>query len=189
MKENVFIDGSSIYLRALEREDLNNVLGWVNNPEVTYYMVTGQKPSTLDDIEKEYEATTGDGKNIVFAIIDKKTNNHIGNIGLYSIRPVSCAAELRIIIGDKSVWGKGVGAEACILIVRYAFDRLNLNKVFLGVNKDNPGGVKCYENAGFVEEGVLRDEIYRNGRFYDAVRMSILREEFEKNPVYKGIKE
>ncbi|MBD3296632.1 MAG: GNAT family N-acetyltransferase [Candidatus Omnitrophica bacterium] len=185
MADNVFIDGNKIYLRALEKSDLKNVLKWVNDPDVTYYMVTGQKPSTLQDLEKDYEATAGSGRDIVFAMIDKQTNRHIGNIGLYNIRPVSCITELRIIIGEKNVWGKGVGAEACMLIVKYAFDRLNLNKVFLGVNKDNNGGVKCYVNAGFVEEGVLRDEIYRNGRFYDALRMSILKKEYENNPIYR----
>lgn len=185
MTENFFITGDKVLLRALEKDDMKNVLKWVNNGKVTYFMVTGQKPSTIYDLEKEYDGLAGDGKNIMFAMIDKETGKHIGNIGLYNIRPVSLAAELRIIIGERNMWGKGVGTEACSLIVKYAFDRLNLHKVFLGVNKDNTGGLKCYENVGFVQEGILRDEIYRNSRFYDAVRMSILREEYEKNPRYK----
>ena len=63
-------------------------------------------------------------------------------------------------------------------MIDYGFDKLNLNKIWLGVNSENKAAVKSYKAAGFVEEGVLRQEIYRNGRYYDATRMSILREEF-----------
>jgi RimJ/RimL family protein N-acetyltransferase len=117
-------------------------------------------------------------KDIVFAIVDKKTNEHIGNAGLYTINWLYRSAEYRIIIGEKKYWNKGYGAEAAGLIIDYGFNKLNLNKVWLGVNTENKGAVRSYIKSGFKEEGILRDEIYRNGRYYDAVRMSILRREF-----------
>ncbi|MDD5643841.1 MAG: GNAT family protein [bacterium] len=176
-----YLTGKKIYFRSYEPEDVkDNVFNWVNDPEVTYFMLTGQKPMTVEALLKEYETLISDPRNVIFAVADKKTGKMIGTIGLYNVRPVTCAAELRIIIGEKKVWGKGYGTEACLMLLDYAFNRLNLHKVFLGVNSDNKSAVKCYKKAGFIEEGILRDEIYRNGKFYDALRMSILRAEYEK---------
>ncbi|MEK6858024.1 MAG: GNAT family protein, partial [Nanoarchaeota archaeon] len=70
--------------------------------------------------------------------------------------------------------------EVTKLLVQYAFDKLNLNKVYLGVNVENIGAVKSYEKTGFVHEGRLREEVYRNGRYYDVHKMSILRSEWLK---------
>jgi ribosomal-protein-alanine N-acetyltransferase len=174
-----FIVGEKIYLRGLEKKDLaDNLFNWSNDSEVTYYMYTGLKPSNLDMLEKEYDQLVHSDKDVVMAIVDKKTDAHIGNAGLYSINWLYRSAEFRIIIGEKKFWGKGYGTEATKLVIDYGFDKLNLNKLWLGVNADNAAAVKSYRNAGFVEEGVLRQEIYRNSKYYDAVRMSILREEF-----------
>jgi len=174
-----FIVGKKMYLRGLERKDLTgNYFQWANDPDVTYYMFMGVKPNSIEQMEEEYNRLVSSNNDVVFAIIDKKTHKHIGNAGLYAINWVSRSAEFRIIIGEKEFWGKGYGAESTKLLVRYAFEKLNLNKVWLGVNAENLRAVKSYENAGFVKEGILRQEIHRNSKYYDAIRMSILRSEY-----------
>lgn len=177
-----FIIGKKVYLRGIEREDLTgNYFQWANDSEVTYYMFMGAKPNTLENLEEEYEQLRKSNTDIVFAICNKKTDEHIGNTGLHRIEWISRSVEYRIIIGEKKFWGKGNGVEIAKLILQYAFDKLNMNKVWLGVNSENLSAVKSYKNAGFVEEGVLRQEIYRNGKYYDAIRMSVLREEYYAN--------
>ncbi len=174
-----FIVGKKLYLRGLERADLSkNMFQWANDPEVTHFMFMGLKPNTMEALEAEYDTLIKSEKDIVFAIVDKKTGQHIGNAGLYVINWVSRSAEYRIIIGEKKFWGKGYGQEAASLILRYGFDKLNLNRIWLGVNASNKAGAACYRKAGFRDEGVLRQEIYRNGQYYDAIRMSVLRKEF-----------
>jgi RimJ/RimL family protein N-acetyltransferase len=174
-----FIVGKKLYLRGLERADLaKNMFQWANDAEVTHYMFMGAKPNTMEALEGEFEALIKSEKDVVFAIVDKKTDTHIGNAGLYAINWISRSAEYRIIIGEKNFWSKGYGQETANLILRYGFDKLNLNKVWLGVNASNKAGAACYKGSGFREEGVLRQEIYRNGRYYDAIRMSVLRKEF-----------
>lgn len=174
-----FVVGKKLYLRGLEKKDLTgNYFQWANNPEVTYYMFMGVKPNSIEQMEEEYNQLIKSNNDVVFAIIDKKTDTHIGNVGLYAINWISRSAEFRIIIGEKEFLGKGYGTEAAELILQYAFEKLNLNKVWLGVNAENLPAVKSYENAGFVREGTLRQEIYRNSKYYDAIRMSILREEY-----------
>lgn len=177
-----FIIGKKLYLRGLERKDLEgNYFQWANDPEVTYYMFMGAYPNTIEALQEEYDKLIKSKNDVVFAIIDKKTDTHIGNVGLYTINWISRSGELRIIIGEKKYWGKGYGTEATKLVLEYAFDKLNLNKVWLGVNVEHVAAVRCYENAGFVKEGILREEIYRNGKYYDAVRMSVLRKEYLAN--------
>lgn len=174
-----FIIGKKIYLRGIEKEDLKgNYFQWANDSEVTYFMEMGDKPNSLEILEEEYDRSIRSNNEIAFLIIKKETNNIIGSTGLYSINRICRKAEFRIIIGEKKYWSKGYGTEVTELIIEYAFDKLNLNKIWLGGNAKNEGAIKSYKNAGFIEEGVLREEIYRNGTYYDAVRMSILRDEY-----------
>jgi len=174
-----FIEGKKIYLRGLEKNDLvGNMFQWANDPEVTYYMFMGAMPNSMELLEEEYEQLTKSRNDVVFAVVEKDTDLHIGNVGLYVINWISRAAEFRIIIGEKEYWNKGYGTEATKLTVQYGFEKLNLNKVWLGVNAEYKGAIKAYENAGFVHEGILRQEIYRNGKYYDAARMSILGDEY-----------
>jgi len=176
--QNPFILGESIYLRGLERADLKNMLRWANDAEVTHYMFMGALPGNIESLEKEYEQLVNSRNDIAMAVIDKKTDTHLGNVGLYAINWITRAAEFRIIIGEKDFWSKGFGTEATKLCITYGFDKLNLNRIWLGTNAEHKAAVRCYEKAGFKPEGVLRQEMYRHGTYSDAVRMSILREEY-----------
>ena len=177
---NPFIVGKKLYLRGLERSDLaKNMFQWANDPEVTHYMFMGSRPNSLELLEQDYDSMIRSQNDIVLAIIDKKTNTHIGNAGLHTINWISRSAEYRIIIGEKKFWNKGYAQETAKLLIQYGFQKLNLNKIWLGVNAENKAGVTSYEKSGFKREGVLRQEIYRNGKYYDAIRMSILRKEFD----------
>lgn len=170
-----------VYLRGIRKEDFTEGLFfWANDQDVTHFMVTGLKPSIKEHMEKLFTDTINNDKELVFTIVDKQSDKAVGFVGLYQINPQVRSAEFRIIIGDRSFWGKGIGTECTKFIIKYAFESLNLNKVWLGVNDENIGAIKSYQKSGFVNEGRLRQEIYRNNRYYDAVRMSILKEEWEK---------
>ena len=61
----------------------------------------------------------------------------------------------------------------------YAFETLNLNRVWLHVYEYNERGIRAYEKVGFKREGVLRQDRYHAGRYWDTITMAILREEWE----------
>jgi diamine N-acetyltransferase len=92
------------------------------------------------------------------------------------------AAEFGIVIGDKSYWNQGYGTEAVRLLVRFGFHTLNLNRIFLRVYETNPRAIRAYEKAGFTSEGRERQAEFRNGKYIDVLRMSILRAEFTPSP-------
>jgi RimJ/RimL family protein N-acetyltransferase len=83
-----------------------------------------------------------------------------------------------ITIGAKDEWGKGYGTETTVLMVRYAFETLNLNRVWLHVFEYNQRGLRTYDKIGFKREGVLRQDHYQNGRYWDTITI-ILRQEWE----------
>ncbi len=161
-------------LLGIDREDfISRMMEWSNDDQATHYMVTGLYPGNREQIGKTYDDLIK-GDNVVFSIISKQSGKTIGFAGLYDIRWQPRFAEFRIIIGDRKFHGKGIGTRAAQFIVSYAFRSLNLNKVWLGVNAENKSAVKSYQKAGFKQEGVLRQEVWRNNRYYDAIRMSVL---------------
>lgn len=181
MSEPRFLEGEKVWLRGLAREDLRGpMLRWSDDREVTKYMFRGWRPSNIALLEAEYDRALAGGKDIEFAVMCKKSGVHVGVAGLHEIDwLLTRQAEFRVMIGEKGVWGMGYGQEVAKLLVTYAFDRLNLHRVYLGVNGSDARAVACYEKAGFVREGVLRESVYRNGVYYDAVRMAILRREWK----------
>jgi len=66
------------------------------------------------------------------------------------------------------------------VVLDFAFERLNLHKVYLTVDADNPSAIRSYNKAGFKKDGVLRDEVYKNGQYVDRILMSILKHEYLK---------
>jgi RimJ/RimL family protein N-acetyltransferase len=178
--KDAFISGTKINLRGITPDDLPDMVRWINDSEVTHFLFMGDRPAQLQLLREQWEKDMRNPNEVSFAVTDKKTGGMIGWCGLYVINWISRTAEYRVFIGEKSHWNKGLGTEIARLLIRYGFEKLNLNKVWLGVNAEHLGGFKSYEKAGFVKEGVLRQEIFRNNRYYDAVRMSILRKEYEK---------
>ena len=179
---NEFVSGSRVYLRPLERDDLNaTYLGWLNDPEVTRYLETGVFPSTIQDLENFYSRVTSSSGDVILAVIDRKTNKHIGNVKLGPINWVDRRALFGILIGEKKFWGKGLGEEATRLTVEYGFERLNLNRIGLAVFEEHKGAVRCYEKVGFKVEGRFREEMFREGKYKDRLWMGLLRSVYDSS--------
>ena len=173
-----FIDGWRIYLRPLRREDLNKeYLGWLNDPEVNRYLESGIFPCAWDELERFYEQSTGPSQ-VALAIVDKKTEQHIGNVKLGPINWVHRRATIGILVGNKDFWGKGIGTEATRLMVEYGFFRLNLARIELGVCAKHKAAIRVYEKAGFQIEGQRRSSSFRDGQYEDGLWMGLLREEY-----------
>jgi RimJ/RimL family protein N-acetyltransferase len=178
--KKAFMRGSIVYLRPLERTDLTETyLGWLNDAEVTRYMETGTFPATMHDLEKFYQGVAGSTTQVIFAVADRKSHRHIGNAKLGPINWVHRHAMFGIMIGDKKFWGQGIGQEATRLMVEYAFRRLNLNRVTLGVFAEHESAVRCYENVGFRVEGRFRQDLFRDGEYKDRLWMGLLRSEYK----------
>ena len=98
----------------------------------------------------------------------------MGSVFLRDIDYQNKKAEYGIFIGEDTARGKGIGTEAAKSIVQYGFAELKLHKIFLRVLADNKGAIKSYENAGFVQEAYLKDEVLLNGEYRDIVLMAVI---------------
>ena len=85
-------------------------------------------------------------------------------------------AEYGIFIGEEEALSKGYGSEAAELMIRYAFEELQLHKLYLRVLAGNERAKKSYEHAGFVQEGYFRDDVLLPGGYQDVIFMGILNE-------------
>ncbi len=174
-----FYTGKRVCLRGIEREDYTErMYRWANDPDFNRYLSYGSRPQTARTMEKLFDDLVNK-ENTIFAIDDKRTRKTIGLVGLHQINWPARSAEYTIHLGEKRFWGKGAAAEATDRILYYAFHTLNLHKVWLGVNEANRRAVAFYKKKGFVTEGKLRDEIFRENSYFDSIRMSMLKNEYE----------
>jgi len=170
-----FIAGDKLYLRGLEKSDLEgDYFAWLDDREVTKFMDSGVFPNATEKMEDFYRSTVLSRDNAIFAIVDKETDKHIGNIKLGPINWISRLAPLGIMIGNKEFWGQGYGAEAIRLVVDYAFNRLNLHKVTAGVVAINHGSAQAFQNAGFEIEGKAKSQFFYDGEYYDSLYLGIV---------------
>ena len=175
-----FLIGEKIYLRGLERSDLEGAyFQWLNDYDITKHLESGIFPNSMEAMEKYFDSIKQSPDNIFLAIIERETDRHIGNIKIGNINWVRRVADIGWLIGEKDAWGKGYGTEALKLVVDYCFRRLNLHKVFAGIAAPNLASKKMCEKVGFSLEATLRKEAYVNGEYCDVMYFGLLREEYK----------
>lgn len=173
------INGKKCYAKRMQKIDCENIVNWINDPQINYYLFYGWRPISFEEFWKEVELNK---KTFNFSIFDKKTHKHIGWGGIHDViwSPIS-HGEIRLFIGDTSFWGKGNATEMEKMMMIYSFDVLNIDRLTTGVNEKNKNVVKLVKSCKYVKEGILRNAIFRNNLYYDAHLYSISRNEFEKH--------
>jgi len=172
--------GDGIRLRAAERSDIPNFVRWLNDPDV-YHNLQLRSPLSLADEERWFEGMLTRPPREQVLVIEIETPQGwrpVGNTSLMAFDLVSANAEVGIFIGEKDLWGRGIAQNALRLVLNYAFNDLNLERVGLRVYAPNHHAIRCYEAVGFVHEGRQRKAMYRKGELVDILLMSVLRSEW-----------
>jgi RimJ/RimL family protein N-acetyltransferase len=170
--------GSKVYLRPLDLADAPTLTTWMNDPEVTRYLII-HRPLMLLAEEAFLRKMSESERDIVLGIVTREPEQFIGVTGLHQLDVRNRHVQFGIVVGEKSAWGQGYGTEATRLMVRYAFDTLNLNRACLHVYEYNERAVRAYQKAGFRTEGRLRQDRFLDGRYWDTFVMAVLREEWQ----------
>ncbi len=173
----IFMPGDRIYFRPVEPGDTKRYQRWINDPG-TWVNMLSYKPVSEEAERQALQQFTSDPYSAAFAVVLREGDLHIGGVGLHHIHPRNRSAQFGIMIGETAYRGQGYGTEATRLMLRYAFETLNLHRVELGVYAINPAGIRAYENCGFVREGVQREHTFIAGRYVDHIMYSILDREY-----------
>lgn len=176
-------DTLQVRLRPLEREDLHWFVEWFADPEVLEFLGL-HNPLSQAREEKWYDKileVPEDEHPFAIEVNEGGVWRVIGNIAFFGMHTTFRSAEIGIVLGDKNTWGKGYGTEAMRQMVDHGFNDLGLHRLHLQVVAENTRGIRSYEKVGFKHEGRQRDDIWKNGRFHDVLRMSILFPEWERS--------
>ena len=176
------IQGKRVVLREVEDSDLEVMTRWRNDPEINKYFFT-HEPTTVER-QRQWIASNRERKDEKLFIIASADNpkRPIGTVGLVHIDHHHRRAEWgRFLIGDASARESGFGSEALYLSLKYAFQDLNLERLYLEVYSWNETARAFYEKFGFTLEGTYRAHVYSDGQFHDVALYGLLRSEFLEN--------
>lgn len=108
-----------------------------------------------------------------WAVVRASDRKYVGEVVLNLLDEPNETMNFRIsLVPDGR--GKGYGTEATQAVVKYGLRTVGLHRISLDVHADNPAGIRAYEKAGFVREGVLRDAVLWDGEWVDEIIMSVL---------------
>ena len=168
---NPFRIGTAFYLRPLESDDLPVLTDWITRPAIRTALDFFYRPCDQSAEELLLERAKSDAHDIALGIITQETDSLIGFIGLNRIDQENNQIQLGLFLGDQKADGERCLAEAVGLMKSYVFATLTMNRVWLYVDATDAQTINLLERQGFSREATLRQDRYRNGRYYDTVVM------------------
>ena len=166
-----------ISIRKFERSDIPKKVEWINNPENNQFLHY-DIPICVEKTEKWFDSHQGEDSR--YDAVIEADGVPVGTIGLLSIDRKNSKAEYYIAMGETAYKGKGVAKEASRLILKYGFEELGLNRIYLFTEVENVAAQKLFERVGFVREGVIRQDIMSHGKYVDRIAYGFLREEWSR---------
>ena len=165
-----------IYLRKLEETDLDQTWNWIYEPEI-YNAIGFQVPISKTEQRRWFDDMEKNRSKIVFAICFKENSEHIGNVSIDLIDFRHRNARISIFLADHDKRGCGFGTRAIKLLITYAFDYLNLHRIYCKANAGEIMVLNFYKKVGFKEEGKLREHEYVVGKYTDKILLGLLKNE------------
>jgi len=173
------IEGERLYLRAIEPEDYILIHKWRIDSVVSKKLGGNNFSISLERDKLWTENKSVDDTKGIYWMIGKLNDNKIiGYCSMINIDLRNLKAELGgIVIGEKDEWGKGYGKEAVKIMLKYFFDNYPINKCFTYCLEENTPSIKIWQSLNFVQDGLLREDVYKDGEFKNLLLFSILRRE------------
>ena len=156
--------GKRVCLCPLGRSHVTNTFEWANNSDLGRTMDRARPVSEFEH-EEWFKRLVTRQDCMYWAIENLEGREHIGNVWLWDIDSGHRRAEVRVVLGRSR--GQGMGSEAIGLVTQHAFRRLNRHKLYADVLSVNPRGVRAFEQAGFVVEGVLKSDRWVDKLYVD----------------------
>ena len=169
----------SVYLRPAERDDVPLFVRWFNDYATSRTLSIRAPISTTSEeqwYERAVENQGKDGYHFVACLLED--DRPIGTVGFFDLDLVNGSAGLGLSIGAAADRGRGHGTDMLKALLAFGFASLRLERIELDCYDFNPDAHRLYQRVGFVDEGVARHRIFREGRYADLYKMSMLADEW-----------
>lgn len=173
------LKSDNLCFRTPVMEDAEALMLLKNNEKAAFLLGGIHHSYSLDDIINWINYHNNNSEEVLLIIEDTATNKIIGHVGLYKIDYIAKKTEFGILIADDDSRGKGYGTKSTKLMIDFAFNELGMHKVTAEVLYENTPSVAMFKKCGFSVDGCLRDDVFKNNRYYDVLTMSILQSEQE----------
>lgn len=174
------LEGDSVVLRRHVPANRAAFRRWYGDPEVARLTRYQDGPMAVDEVDRFFEARAIGSESLAMAIHERATDRLIGTCAFSQMDPDNGSALYHITIGERDAWGRGFGTEATRLMLDHAFTVLGLHRVALAVFEFNERAIRSYASCGFLVEGRAREAIWRDGRWWDELGMSVLDVEWRR---------
>lgn len=172
----VFLRSRRVVLRPVLKEDLPLFIRWINDPDVSQFLNVFFPMMEADEQEWFESLPKRKSTDIVFVIVvDGKA---IGTMGIHNINWKNRTATTGAFIGEKDYWGKGLGSEAKMILLDYAFNTLNLRKICSTVIAFNERSYRYSLKCGYKEEGRLKEHHFKHGTYWDEILLAVFRDDW-----------
>jgi len=169
--------GFDIGLRRLEMSDLDSIMEWINDPDVTKNFAGMSSKITRDQEAAFLEKMADSDTDRLYAVVDRK-GHYLGNAGIHKIYWPARNGRVGIVLGARGARGRGYGQQTLKLLSAQAFLELDLHKLWLVHYSTNARMAHIATKLGFIEEGRLREEYFHAGEYHDMVRYGLLEQDF-----------
>ena len=178
------LTGKKVVLRAFEKDDLKLLHKWENDEEIMRLARSSPDHAiSMVALEAKYDKVLRgeDFAERAYIIEDKATKKSLGwaSISIHQWTRRATTADVGLAIGEKDFWRKGYGTEVTELLLKEAFEQLNLHRVGWWTFADNTASIELAKKMGFKEEGRVRDSVFFDNKYHDSVVLGILKEEYE----------
>ena len=160
----------------MEPEDYKISIKWRKDEEI-WNMLGGTKYFVSEDYEKKWvENTIFESKDLKLAVCLVENDKYIGNVYMTDINMINRSCESHILIGEHDFWGQGYAREALMLAIKYMFEERNMHRIQANILESNVSSLKMHEKCGYKIDGILRDAVYKAGKYQNMYVLSLLNE-------------
>lgn len=170
------LKGEMVTLCAVETDDLQQLLDWRNDPDFRKYFREYRELNMRQQETWFKEKVINDSDTLMFSIRRNCDNELLGCCGFVYINWVHQHADLSLYIGWDNAYidEEGYATESSKLLLKYGFDELSLNKIWTEIYEFDNKKQNLYDQLGFQEDGVLRQNYWYQGRWWDSRILSLL---------------
>lgn len=172
------IYGKRILLRAMEPDDMEMYREMANDPEIEWMVGGWSFPISTTEQMRWYERVVVDKSNLRFTIVLANSNEAIGMVNLVNIDWKNRSAFHGIKLVESVPHRKGIGTDAVMTIMSYAFDELQLVRLDSAWTEYNEASIALYKKCGWSIEGCKKRGVFKRGRYYDRYFGGILCEDY-----------